>query len=104
MAEKKWNVVWSDSAARELIEIASRSRSKEPGLLESLREEAAHLERSPERGPIVAELASLGVRDWREWVVDSYRIVYRIGEQSVRVGALIDGRRDLEDLLLERLI
>lgn len=104
MAEKTWEVVWSDSAARELVEIVSRSRNDVPGLLERLREELGSLESSPRRGPIIAELASVGVRDWRELVVDSYRILYRIGDEVVRVAALIDGRRDLEDLLLERLI
>jgi toxin ParE1/3/4 len=40
---------------------------------------------------------------WRELVVRPYRIVYRIRKDIVMVGAVIDGRRDLEDLLLERL-
>ena len=40
---------------------------------------------------------------WRELVVKPYRIVHRIRENIVMVGAVVDGRRDLEDLLLERL-
>ena len=49
------------------------------------------------------ELASSGTRMWRELVVRPYRIVYRIRKDTVMVGAVLDGRRDLEDLLLERL-
>ena len=37
-------------------------------------------------------------------VVKPYRIIYRIEEDTVTVLAVLDGRRDLEDLLLERLI
>ena len=40
---------------------------------------------------------------WRELVVRPYRIVYRIREDIVMGGAVVDGRRDLEELLLERL-
>ena len=49
------------------------------------------------------ELASAGTRVWRELVVKPHRIVSRIRENVVLVGAVVDGRRDLEDLLLERL-
>jgi hypothetical protein len=40
---------------------------------------------------------------WRELVVRPHLIVSRIREHTVMVGAVVDGRRDLEDLLLERL-
>jgi len=50
------------------------------------------------------ELSQFGMRAWRELVVRPYRIVYRIEGDSVTVLAVFDGRRDLEDLLLERLL
>jgi plasmid stabilization system protein ParE len=36
-------------------------------------------------------------------IVKPHRIVYRMRGDIVLVGAVVDGRRDLEDLLLERL-
>jgi len=44
------------------------------------------------------------MRTWRELVVKPYRLVYRIEGDTVTVLAVFDGRRDLEDLLLERLL
>jgi toxin ParE1/3/4 len=52
----------------------------------------------------VLELAELQIRDWRELVVKPYRIVYRIRQGEVLVAAVLDARRDLQDLLLERLV
>jgi plasmid stabilization system protein ParE len=100
-------VVWSDAAAEDLVEIVTFVARTSPGnarrLLVRLRSKAEALERSPERGRIVPELASTGARAWRELLVKPHRIVYRIREDIVLVGAVLDGRRDLEDLLLERL-
>jgi hypothetical protein len=37
-------------------------------------------------------------------VIRPYRLVYRVEADTVTVLALFDGRRDLEDVLLERLL
>jgi hypothetical protein len=44
------------------------------------------------------------MRTWRELVVRPYRLIYRVGSKDVVVLALFDSRRDLEDVLLERLV
>jgi plasmid stabilization system protein ParE len=107
MAKRRWRVVWIEAASRDLVEIVSFVARKSPvnarRLLIRLRSRAESLERSPGRGRVVPELASTGTRVWRELVVKPHRIVYRVRGKIVLVGALLDGRRDLEDLLLERL-
>jgi len=107
MAKRKLRVVWTEAAAQDLIEIVSfvagDSLANARRLLVRLRSKADSLERSPRRGRVVRELASTGGRAWRELVVKPYRIVYRIRKEIVLVGAVVDSRRDLEDLLLERL-
>ena len=107
MARRKWRVIWTESAADDLVEIVSFIAGNSPTnarrLLIRLRSRADSLGRSPQRGRVVPELASTGTRMWRELVVKPYRIVYRIRKDTVMVGAVVDGRRDLEDLLLERL-
>jgi toxin ParE1/3/4 len=44
------------------------------------------------------------MRSWREIVARPYRILYRVSGDTVTVLAAFDGRRDLEDVLLERLL
>jgi plasmid stabilization system protein ParE len=108
VAERRFRVVWAESAARDLEEIvafvADDSVASGERLLSTLRAKAASLETVPMRGRVVSELSRFGMRSWREVVVRPYRIVYRVSGDSVIVLAIFDGRRDLEDLLLERLL
>ncbi|MGI8905372.1 MAG: type II toxin-antitoxin system RelE/ParE family toxin [Candidatus Sumerlaeaceae bacterium] len=46
----------------------------------------------------------MGVLSYRELVVSPWRVIYRITEQHVLVVAIIDGRRNVPDLLYERLL
>lgn len=108
MSEARFLVCWSEEAARDLAEITHFVSTSSPvnarKLLAQLRTRAATLERAPLRGRIVPELAGYGIRSWRELVVRPYRLVYRVASKKVFVLAVLDGRRDLEDILLERLL
>jgi toxin ParE1/3/4 len=53
---------------------------------------------------VVPELAGIGLHLYRELLVTPWRIVYRINNDTVYVMMVIDGRRNAEDLLLERLV
>ena len=108
MAERRFRVIWAEAAARDLEEIvafvAEDSAPNAERLVSTLRAKAASLETVPKRGRYVPELSHFGMRSWRELVVRPYRIVYRVSGDTVTVLAVFDGRRDLEDLLLERLL
>lgn len=101
-------MVWAEPAACDLEEIvafvAPDSVTDAERILSKLREKAASLESDPKRGRVVPELAGFGLRTWRELIVSPYRLVYRVSGDTVTVLALFDGRRDLEDVLLERLV
>ena len=62
----------------------------------------ASLASFPGRGRIVPELRRHGIVAFREIIVAPHRIVYRIAGKVVRVVAIVDGRRDLDDLLRAR--
>ncbi len=104
----RYSVRWAEAAVRDLEEIArfisSDSSSAARALLARIRSLARSLSTSPRRGRIVPELAGLGLVSWRELVLAPYRLLYRIHEREVHVLAIFDGRRALEDVLLERLI
>jgi toxin ParE1/3/4 len=84
--------------------IAADSPINAKNVLAKLRGQAESLEVTPLRGRVVPELAQFGIRTWRELFVKPYRIIYRIAEKRVYLLAVLDGRRDLEDVLLERLL
>jgi plasmid stabilization system protein ParE len=108
MARRRFRVQWAEVAVRDLEEIvafiALHSQANAERVLERIEHGSATLESTPEGGRVVPELARLGMRTWRELVVKPYRLIYRTEGDTVTVLALVDGRRDLEDLLLERLV
>ncbi len=65
---------------------------------------AASLSILSERGRVVPELAAYGVHSFRELIAAPWRLVYRVEKDRVVVLGVFDGRRDLDDLLLERLL
>jgi plasmid stabilization system protein ParE len=54
------------------------------------------------RGRLVPELRHEGDPEYREIISGVYRIVYRIVENEVWIVAIVDGHRQLDELLLER--
>jgi len=58
----------------------------------------------PERGAYPPELLAVGIKEYREVFFKPYRIVYRIQNDKVYVVLIADGRRDMQTLLLRRLL
>jgi len=58
----------------------------------------------PTRGRIVPELKRHGVTGFRELIERPWRMIYFIKGKRVSVVSVLDGRRQLEDLLLERFL
>ena len=73
-------------------------------VLDQIESRTASLQRMPERGRVVPELAAVGIHTYRELVVAPWRLVYRISGKTVYVLAVLDGRRNIEDVLLDRLV
>lgn len=74
------------------------------GILDRVQATAAKLRTMPRRGRVVPELADLGIDRYRELLCGPWRIVYAVEGNDVFVHTILDGRRNVEDVLLERLI
>ena len=101
-------VLWTRTARHDLdaivAYIAADSIENALSILDRLQERAESLTTAAERGRPVPELRSIGVHQYRELVERPWRIIYRVEPDSVMVLAVLDGRRDLESLLLDRLV
>ena len=73
-------------------------------LIDDLYKTCLRLKTMPDRGRIPPELASIGIREFRETILKPYRIIYNVTKSQVFVYCILDGRRDLQDLLEERLL
>ena len=73
-------------------------------LIDDLQRTCSRLKTMPERGRIPPELERIGIREFREIIFKPYRIIYSVVKSQVFVYCILDGRRDLQDLLEERLL
>jgi len=64
---------------------------------------ADSLQTFPDSGRVVPELRKIGVLTYLEVFHKPWRMVYKIQGHEVWIMAVLDGRRDLADLLFERL-
>ncbi len=73
-------------------------------LLDDLLERVSTLETFPDRGSVPGELAPLGIKDFRQLVFQTYRVIYRVIGDAVFVLVIADGRQDMQSLLERRLL
>jgi toxin ParE1/3/4 len=104
-----FEVVLTAAAAADLLELADwiashDSPAKAAHVVDRIEAAFAALGRFPHRGAHPRELLALGVREYRETSFKAYRIVDRVDGRRVLVELIVDGRRDLQELLARRLL
>lgn len=108
MSGNSFRVEWADVARHDLDEIADYLYRESPAaalrLVDRVEQAAATLETLPRRGRVPPELIRFRVQLYRELQVPPYRLLYRIHNESVAVLGVFDGRRDLEDVIIGRLL
>ena len=80
------------------------SLAKADNLLENIQKAMLSLETMPARGNHPPEMQRWGILDFREIFFKPYRIIYEIRDKTVFIHAVLDGRRNCEDLLQQRLL
>ena len=95
----------AQSDLKQIIDhIAADSPENALRVLKKIREKASSLYTLPDRGGIVPELKDQGILIYREIIVLPWRIIYRISDTNVFVLSVIDSRRNVEDILLDRFV
>ena len=105
---KNFEVIWTKNAQFDLesiieyIKIDSVNIAKK--IFFEIKEECANLHYFPERKRVVPELQQIGILKYREIIHERYRIIFKIDNTKVYVLLVVDSRRNLEDILFQRLI
>ena len=106
--KRAYEILWAAVAEKDLLRIVEYVAEEDARaaleILNKIKAGAARLDLSPKRGRIVPELLKHGISRYREIVIKPWRLIYRIEGERVYVVAVIDGRRNVEDVLLERLL
>lgn len=104
-----FQVLIAEDAERDIADIhayvaETDSAQKADRLVDKLEELCAKLAELPERGNVPPELRAIGITEYREVHYKPYRVIYRVLERRVVVYCVLDGRRDMQSLLMRRLI
>jgi len=84
-----------------LCEVSDRVAN---GIIDGLEAAVNNLAEFPDRGSIPKELLALGIRQYRQIIENPYRIIYETFADKIVVHAILDGRRDMQSLLMQRIL
>jgi toxin ParE1/3/4 len=106
---KKIQIVWTEIATGDLERLAAYLSEEAPiraaAVIDRIVDRVESLSQSPGRGRIPPELRTTGEQTWRELQESPWRILYRVVDESrIEIHAVLDRRRDLQDVLMERLL
>ncbi len=108
MTKRLYQVFWTQTAQwdlKRIIEyVVADSEIQARKIYLTIKLKADNLQHLPLRGRIVPELRYFSVLTYRELISPPWRIIYKMEENKVWVLAVIDGRRNVEDILLDRFI
>jgi len=103
-----YKVYWTNLAKDDLDEIinyiSQDSINTAIKKLKQIQKSAYSLNNYPKKGRIVPELKQFNIIRYRELILNPWRIIYKIDKKDVYVLAVIDGRRNVEDILLNRFL
>ena len=106
MAER-YNIDWAPAAQRDLEELLEYITARDCvdaalHVYEKLMAKVDTLTSHPERCRIPPELKGIGVIEYRELIVSPYSVFFRVRGKRLGIVAVLDRRRDLEELLVRR--
>ncbi len=105
----KLKVILSPESLDDLFEIYqyiffNDSKSAALTLTDKLQSKCLELEQFAERGHKIPELTNFNIDEILEVNLGHYRIIYRIVKKEVHIQFILDGRRDIQKILQERLL
>ena len=108
MDDRTYRLLWTKSAEDDLLNIIEHIKAESPknakSVFAKIKKHAASSNFFPLKGRVVPELRQEGITLYREVVVTPWRIIYKVGDDTVYIMAIIDSRQNVEDILLQRLL
>lgn len=103
---KKAKVVWTDTAVRDLEDridyISLDSVKSAVEQYKKIKKATRYLTEVPKSGRIIPELYEQNITKYRETIITPWRIMYKEEQNVVYIMAIIDGKRNIEDILMRR--
>jgi toxin ParE1/3/4 len=105
----KYKINWSKDAGEKLIEIISwykynAGKNVAQRIYSTINIQIKKLKDMPGIGKPVQILKDIGINNYRQIVQDNWIIYYRVEEQNINIVSVMDGRRNLEEILYKKII
>ena len=105
----KKSIVWSKDAVedfREILEyfIIKSGKNTAYKIYKKIIEKIDMLETSPVYGKVVQDLKDIGIGNIHEITESPWRIIYREQNEVVYILCVLDGRRNVQEILISKVI
>ena len=105
---KKYHVNITKNAEDDLNEIilfiARHNPQNAIKIMEKIHARINTLDHSPYRGSYVPELLIRNIKEYRQIIESPWKIIYKVDDNIVNILAIIDSRRNLQDILIKKLL
>ena len=103
----RYKIEWAPVAERDLSEILEYIALRDTAdaavaVYQKIMGKVENLSAHPTRCRIPPELRKLGVREYRELIISPYSVFFRITGRTIGILAVLDRRRDLEEIVIQR--
>ena len=103
-----YKLKWTTNAKDDLLNIISYIKKDSPSIAndiyKKIRKKAHSSNFIPLKGRVVPELQKEGITLYREVIASPWRIIYKVGNDTVYIMAILDSRQNIEELLLQKLL
>ena len=105
---KEYFVNMTQNAENDLNEIITFISQNNPinalRIMDKIKERVYSLKHFPQKGSYVPELLARNIKDYRQVTESPWKIIYKIDGKIVNVLVIIDSRRNLQDILVNKLL
>ncbi len=102
----KFKVIWTKPALDDLDEIIGYIAKDSVDIAlkqyERIKDTSLEIGKFPKQGRIIPELQNENIIKFREIVLTPWRMMYRIEETRILILAILDGRRNIEEIMMKR--
>jgi toxin ParE1/3/4 len=105
----KYKITWSDNALKDMMDILNFIKSRSgneiaKNIFNKIQDQFIKISDFPNCQRIVPELKDIGITEIKECIESPWRIFYRVTSDEIRILSIIDGRRNVEELLYKKIL
>jgi plasmid stabilization system protein ParE len=102
---KEYLVLWTEPAHEDLFEIIEyisvENKSNALKILKRIEDRVNQLNIFPNLGRVIPELEPFNILTYKEIIETPRRIIYKIANEKIYIISVLDGRRNVDELLIK---